>query len=82
VLSNRNWLPCKYRKTKFDDFTYANEYRLDNDMHVKICDFGLCRDLIEQNEYVLKNDTTGMPIKWMAPESLSASSYESDVVGT
>jgi hypothetical protein len=23
-----------------------------------------------------------MPIKWMAPESLSASSYESDVVGT
>jgi serine/threonine protein kinase len=56
-------------------------FRLDADLHVKICDFGMCRDVYERGEYERRpGGNSMMPIKWMAPESLSAGSFPGDVV--
>ncbi|KAM6179031.1 vascular endothelial growth factor receptor 1 [Rhynchocyon petersi] len=47
---------------------------------VKICDFGLARDIYKNPDYVRKGDTR-LPLKWMAPESIFDKIYstKSDV---
>ncbi|XP_075418919.1 vascular endothelial growth factor receptor 1 isoform X1 [Tenrec ecaudatus] len=47
---------------------------------VKICDFGLARDIYKNPDYVRKGDTR-LPLKWMAPESIFDKIYstQSDV---
>uniref|UniRef100_A0A8C2D8W9 Platelet-derived growth factor receptor alpha n=1 Tax=Cyprinus carpio TaxID=7962 RepID=A0A8C2D8W9_CYPCA len=41
---------------------------------VKICDFGLARDIMHDNNYVSKGSTF-LPVKWMAPESIFDNLY-------
>ncbi|XP_072524379.1 platelet-derived growth factor receptor beta [Salminus brasiliensis] len=41
---------------------------------VKICDFGLARDIMHDNNYVSKGSTF-LPLKWMAPESIFHNLY-------
>ncbi|XP_066533035.1 platelet-derived growth factor receptor alpha isoform X2 [Hoplias malabaricus] len=41
---------------------------------VKICDFGLARDIMHDNNYVSKGNTF-LPVKWMAPESIFDNLY-------
>ncbi|XP_078719121.1 platelet-derived growth factor receptor alpha isoform X1 [Lampetra fluviatilis] len=47
---------------------------------VKICDFGLARDIMHDSNYVSKGSTF-LPVKWMAPESIFDNLYttQSDV---
>ncbi|NWS93812.1 FLT3 kinase, partial [Mionectes macconnelli] len=47
---------------------------------VKICDFGLARDIMNDSNYVVKGNAR-LPVKWMAPESLFERTYtmKSDV---
>jgi len=47
---------------------------------VKICDFGLARDVYKDPDYVRSGDAR-LPIKWMAPESIFDKVYstKSDV---
>lgn len=47
---------------------------------VKICDFGLARDITSDSSYVLRGNAR-LPVKWMSPESLFEGIYtfESDV---
>ncbi|XP_043913664.1 vascular endothelial growth factor receptor kdr-like isoform X2 [Protopterus annectens] len=47
---------------------------------VKICDFGLARDIYKDPDYVRKGDAR-LPLKWMAPESIFDKVYttQSDV---
>ncbi|NXN98312.1 FLT3 kinase, partial [Rhinopomastus cyanomelas] len=47
---------------------------------VKICDFGLARDIVNDSSYVVRGNTR-LPVKWMAPESLFERTYtiKSDV---
>jgi len=49
---------------------------------VKVADFGLSRELIVQDYYRLCHSKTPVPVRWMAPESLSANVFTtmSDVV--
>lgn len=56
--------------------------RLDNDMHVKVADFGLSRDIYERDYYSSDNRKCKLPVKWMALESLEKGIYNSktDVV--
>ncbi|XP_064131375.1 receptor-type tyrosine-protein kinase FLT3 isoform X2 [Loxodonta africana] len=47
---------------------------------VKICDFGLARDIMSDSNYVVRGNAR-LPVKWMAPESLFEGIYtiKSDV---
>ncbi|XP_078494319.1 vascular endothelial growth factor receptor 1 [Ciona intestinalis] len=48
---------------------------------VKICDFGLARDIYKDPDYVRSGGDARLPIKWMAPESIFDKVYsnKSDV---
>ena len=60
-------------------------YRIDTHFLIKITDFGLSEDVFERN-YFRQDSSSGevvkLPIKWMAPESLSDGHFseKSDVV--
>ncbi|KGL91482.1 Receptor-type tyrosine-protein kinase FLT3, partial [Charadrius vociferus] len=47
---------------------------------VKICDFGLARDVVSDSNYIVRGNAR-LPVKWMAPESLFERTYtmKSDV---
>uniref|UniRef100_A0A8C0B172 receptor protein-tyrosine kinase n=1 Tax=Buteo japonicus TaxID=224669 RepID=A0A8C0B172_9AVES len=47
---------------------------------VKICDFGLARDVVNNSDYIVRGNAR-LPVKWMAPESLFERTYtmKSDV---
>ncbi|XP_051970460.1 vascular endothelial growth factor receptor 1-like isoform X4 [Xyrauchen texanus] len=47
----------------------ARNILLTNNNVVKICDFGLARDVFKNPDYVRKGDAR-LPLKWMAPESI------------
>ena len=55
--------------------------RLTDEKRVKIADFGMAR-LMNENDYYRQCDSTPVPIKWMAPESVLEKLYseKSDVV--
>ena len=61
--------------------SYLFTFRVDSDMTIKVSDFGLCRDIYEDDYYRLKHKSR-VPVKWMAPESLYDGIYthQSDVV--
>jgi len=70
-------------------FTHTNQNacvdclcRVDERGLVKVADFGLSRELIVQDYYRLCHSKTPVPVRWMAPESLSANVFTtmSDVV--
>jgi serine/threonine protein kinase len=54
---------------------------LDERMVVKIADFGLSRDIYSSHYYRMGSKSK-LPVKWMAPESLTDNVYtiQSDVV--
>ncbi|XP_036773235.2 vascular endothelial growth factor receptor 1 isoform X1 [Manis pentadactyla] len=58
----------------------ARNILLSENKVVKICDFGLARDIYKNPDYVRKGDTR-LPLKWMAPESIFDKIYstQSDV---
>ncbi|KAK2882351.1 platelet-derived growth factor receptor beta-like isoform X1 [Channa argus] len=43
---------------------------------VKVCDFGLARDLIKDQDYITRGNSF-LPLKWMAPESIFFNIYSS-----
>lgn len=59
----------------------ARNCMLDEDMVVKVADFGLSRDVYERDYYSSDNKKNKLPVKWMAPESLEKGTYstKSDV---
>ncbi|XP_007662302.2 vascular endothelial growth factor receptor 1 isoform X1 [Ornithorhynchus anatinus] len=61
------------------DLAARNILLSDNNV-VKICDFGLARDIYKNPDYVRKGDAR-LPLKWMAPESIFDKVYstQSDV---
>ncbi|KAM9856039.1 platelet-derived growth factor receptor beta-like [Aulostomus maculatus] len=43
---------------------------------VKVCDFGLARDLLKDQDYIARGNTF-LPVKWMSPESIFQNIYSS-----
>ena len=58
--------------------------RVAEDKTVKVADFGLSRDLFDNDYYRMEDLNKPLPIKWMAIESLNDSVFtrESDVVSS
>ena len=58
--------------------------RVDEDGLVKVADFGLTKQLYEQEYFSTSDRTAKMPIKWMALESLEDYKFttKSDVVSS
>ena len=56
-------------------------YRVDEQLHIKVADFGLARD-VYMTDYYRQQSTRKIPAKWMAPESLHdrISNQKTDVV--
>jgi len=56
--------------------------RLDDEMRVKVADFGLSRDIYERDYYSSDDRKAKLPVKWMALESLEKGVYNTrtDVV--
>ncbi|KAJ8015680.1 hypothetical protein DPEC_G00028620 [Dallia pectoralis] len=67
------------RKCIHRDLAARNILLSDNNV-VKICDFGLARDIHKDPDYVRKGDAR-LPLKWMAPEAIFDKIYttQSDV---
>ncbi|XP_042522826.1 vascular endothelial growth factor receptor kdr-like [Dipodomys spectabilis] len=67
------------RKCIHRDLAARNILLADNNV-VKICDFGLARDIYNDPDYVWKGDAR-LPLKWMAPEAIFDKIYttQSDV---
>ena len=60
-------------------------YRLDEEMIVKVADFGLSRDIYDTEYYKPEDKNIPLPVRWMAVESLPPKDMrfttKSDVVG-
>ena len=58
-------------------------YRIDDQLLVKVADFGFSRDVYATQYYRLGHKTR-LPVKWMPPESLLDNIYneKSDIVST
>ena len=88
---HRDWLPgtaCEPSVTLNhiqQSDVYSFNVRIDTHFQIKITDFGLSEDVFERN-YFRQDSSSGevvkLPIKWMAPESLSDGHFseKSDVV--
>ena len=66
---------------------YKHQYtfRLDENMMVKVADFGLSHDIYISDYYVMKESGSAhLPVKWFAPEALFGKMFteKSDVVST
>ncbi|KPP69796.1 vascular endothelial growth factor receptor kdr-like, partial [Scleropages formosus] len=63
------------RKCVHRDLAARNVLLSENNV-VKICDFGLARDIYKDPDYVRKGDAR-LPLKWMAPEAIFDKVYTS-----
>ncbi|XP_013884638.1 platelet-derived growth factor receptor beta, partial [Austrofundulus limnaeus] len=44
---------------------------------VKVCDFGLARDVLKNQDYIIRGNSF-LPLKWMSPESIFQKIYSSE----
>ncbi len=57
-------------------------FRLDNNLNLKVSDFGLSRDIQTKEYYKVEDTSVELPVRWMSPESLTNWTFttKSDVV--
>ena len=55
---------------------------MDDDLRIKVGDFGLARDVYSSDYYRANNKNAKLPVKWMSPEALhdNISNEKTDVV--
>ncbi|GLD71132.1 platelet-derived growth factor receptor beta-like isoform X1 [Lates japonicus] len=68
-------LPCGVPQCVHRDLAARNVLVCEGKL-VKICDFGLARDLMKDQDYIARG-TSFLPVKWMSPESIFQNIYSS-----
>lgn len=55
---------------------------MDNDLRIKVGDFGLARDVYDSDYYRVTDRNAKLPVKWMSPEAVhdNISNEKTDVV--
>ncbi|XP_013419565.1 hepatocyte growth factor receptor-like [Lingula anatina] len=53
----------------------ARNCMLDDQLHAKVADFGLTRDVYTKEYYSSRDKQAKLPVKWMAPESMERNVY-------
>ncbi len=83
-----NILLSKYLHLLFSVTTMCKQHlftlRLDRNMIIKVADFGLSREVQNNDYYKVENTSVELPVRWMSPESLTDWIFttKSDVVCT
>ena len=56
--------------------------RVDDDLKIKVGDFGLARDVYDSDYYRVTDKNAKLPVKWMSPEAVhdNISNEKTDVV--
>ena len=63
---------------------FIDSCRLDENLNVKVADFGLSRDVYISDYYVMNKPNNPLPVKWLAPEAIfdKVFSEKTDVVSS
>ena len=76
---------CMYMYTgnvMSEEYLSRHLYRLDMNLNIRVSDFGLSRVITKGKDYYRAGNNKELPVKWMAPESLTDNVFTtfSDVV--
>ena len=72
---------CRAKGNSHYNVCFCIYYRVDDNLRIKVGDFGLARD-VYSSDYYRANRNAKLPVKWMPPETLhdSISNEKTDVV--
>jgi hypothetical protein len=74
----RHVIACSYMY--FVTCSISNCLRLDDEYHIKITDFGLCRSVNDEGVYVRQAKRRHIPVRTMPIDSYEEYTFKSDVV--
>lgn len=72
----------KFHDSSHSHFMLLGSFRLDEELNIKVSDFGLSKDISEKNFFKVNNENKAVPVRWMSIEALEHGVFttQSDMV--